>query len=28
VPHERYVLDRLVTGLPAYTTHGFDEEPR
>jgi 8-oxo-dGTP diphosphatase len=25
VPHERYVLDRLVTGLAAYTTFGFGE---
>jgi 8-oxo-dGTP diphosphatase len=25
VPHERYVLDRLVTGLPAYTTFGFGD---
>jgi hypothetical protein len=23
VPHERYVLDRLATGLPPYTTFGF-----
>ncbi len=23
VPHERYVLDRLSTGLPGYTTFGF-----
>jgi 8-oxo-dGTP diphosphatase len=28
VPHERYVLERLVTGLPAYCTFGFSEEPR
>jgi 8-oxo-dGTP diphosphatase len=25
VPHERYVLDRLVTGLAAYTTFGFGD---
>jgi 8-oxo-dGTP diphosphatase len=25
VPHERYVLDRLVTGMAAYTTFGFGE---
>lgn len=25
VPHERYVLERLLTGLPPYTTFGFSE---
>ena len=25
VPHERFVLDRLVTGMVAYTTFGFEE---
>ena len=27
VPHERYVLEHLAAGLPAYTTFGFDPAP-